>query len=90
MENVENQKQVFHRFPPPLEIAGRFPHSRSPGDDRVEKWKSNRRIPTFPRGFPCGKNFRKRTPERRTPLNAGFPVVQAHRSIGICYRAEAR
>src|ERR1019366_7235182 len=25
--------------------------------------------------------------ERRTPLNAGFPVVQAHRSIRICYDA---
>jgi hypothetical protein len=48
MENEENRKQVFHRFPQPLEIATRFPHSHSPGDDRVEKWKSKSRIPTFP------------------------------------------
>jgi hypothetical protein len=49
MENEENQKQVFHRFPQPLEIArARFPHSHSPGGNREEKWKSKSRIPTFP------------------------------------------
>jgi len=49
MENEENQKQVFHRFPQTLEIArARFPHSHSPGDYREEKWKSKSRIPTFP------------------------------------------
>ena len=48
MENEENRKQVFPRFPQPLEIATRFPHSHSPDDDRVEKWKSKSRIPTFP------------------------------------------
>jgi len=49
MENEENQKQVFHRFPQPLEIAkARFPHSHSPDCDREEKWKSKSRIPTFP------------------------------------------
>ncbi len=40
----------FPRFPQPLEIAARFPHSHRP-DDAVEKWKSRCRIPTFPR--PC-------------------------------------
>jgi hypothetical protein len=49
MENEENQKQVFPRFPQSLEIAkARFPHSHSPGYDREEKWKSKSRIPTFP------------------------------------------
>ena len=49
MENEENQRQVFHRFPQPLQIAkARFPHSHSPGDSREEKWKSKSRIPTFP------------------------------------------
>jgi len=59
VENEENQKQVSLRFPPPLEIAGRFPHSRSPDGDRVEKWKSNSRISTFPHGFTYGKELQK-------------------------------
>ena len=40
----------FPLFPPPLEIAARFPHSHRP-DEAVEKWKSKNRISTFPR--PC-------------------------------------
>ncbi len=33
MENEENQNQVSLRFPPPLEIAPRFPHFHNPDDD---------------------------------------------------------
>ena len=33
MENEENQNQVSLRFPPPLEIAPRFPQSHNPDDD---------------------------------------------------------
>jgi hypothetical protein len=64
MENEENQRQVFHRFPQPLEIAkGRFPHSHSPGYDREEKWKSKSRISTFPsRLFVLSKNKERRFP----------------------------
>ena len=50
MENEENQKQVFLRFPKPLEIAkARFPHSLNPGDDRrgkVEIQKQDSHFPT--------------------------------------------
>lgn len=31
VENEENQEQVSLRFPQPLEIAARFPHSHRPG-----------------------------------------------------------
>ena len=33
METEENQNQVSLRFPPPLEIAPRFPQSHNPDDD---------------------------------------------------------
>lgn len=42
------KQRVSHRFPQPLEIAARFPHSHGYDGDRVEKWKSKNRIPTFP------------------------------------------
>jgi hypothetical protein len=48
MENEENQKQVSHRFPQPLEIANdaitTFPQPRR----GAEKWKTKPRFPTFP------------------------------------------
>ena len=45
-------KAGFPSFPTALgNRAARFPHSRSPDDDRLEKWKSKGRIPTFPRGL---------------------------------------
>src|SRR5260370_1820458 len=80
MENEENQEQVFHRFPPPLEIAARFPHSHSRGDDREEKWKSKSRIPTFPSRLVVSLQIL----ERRILLNAGSAVLQAHPSIRKC------
>jgi hypothetical protein len=80
MENEENQKQVsLVSHSPWKSQKARFPHSHSPGDDREEKWKSKTRIPTFPRGFLFFSYLRK-----EDSLNAGFPVVQAHRSIRIC------
>ena len=85
MENEENQRQVFQRFPQTLEIAkARFPHSPSPDDDREEKWKSKRRIPTFPSRL----LFSLQKLRKEIPLYAGFPVVQAHRSIRICSPGE--
>jgi hypothetical protein len=33
VENQENQTPVSLRFPPPLEIAARFPHSHRADDD---------------------------------------------------------
>src|ERR1700730_6163393 len=81
MENEENQEQVFHRFPPPLEIAARFPHSHSRGNDREEKWKSKSRIPTFPSRLVVSLQIL----ERRILLNAGSAVLQAHPSIRKCF-----
>jgi hypothetical protein len=80
MENKENREQVFHRFPPPLEIAARFPHSHSLGGDRGENWKSKTRIPTFPPRLVGPLQISK----RRIPLNAGSAVLQAHSSIRKC------
>src|SRR5260370_41986603 len=81
MENEENQEQVFLRFPPPLGIAARFPHSHSRGNDREGKWKSKNRIPTFPSRLVVSLQIL----ERRILLNAGSAVLQAHPSIRKCY-----
>jgi hypothetical protein len=35
VENEENQNQVSLRFPPPLEIAARFPHSHRADDESL-------------------------------------------------------
>ena len=40
MDAEENQKQVSLRRPPPLEIAARFPHSHSPGDESYVSLKA--------------------------------------------------
>ena len=81
MGNEENQKQVSLVSHSPWKSLSRFPHSHSHGDYREEKWKSKSRIPTFPSRLSIVlKNLK-----RRIPLNAGFPVVQAHRSIRICF-----
>ncbi len=49
VENEENQNQVSLRFPPPLEIAARFPHSHRACDCCL----SNRNInPKNPRKEP--------------------------------------
>jgi hypothetical protein len=41
VENEENQNQVSLRFPPPLEIAARFPHSHRAGDGYFSNQKTN-------------------------------------------------
>jgi hypothetical protein len=72
-KTMENHEQVFHRFPPPLEIAARFPHSHSCGGDRAEKWKSETRIPTFPHGLLVTYKISEKedSPERRVPRPSG-------------------
>jgi hypothetical protein len=44
VESLENQNQVFHPSHRPLEIAPRFPHSHSSGDDSffLMKLRQNR------------------------------------------------
>ena len=74
-------KAGFPSFPTALgNRAARFPHSRSPGGDRVEKWKSKSKTPTFPQRLVLPFT----NSERRLPLSVGFAAVQAHRSIRIC------
>ena len=48
MDNEENQKQVSHRCPQPLEIARGAIPTFPPPRLRVEKWKTKNRFPTFP------------------------------------------
>jgi hypothetical protein len=47
MDAEENQHQVSLGATPRLEIAARFPHFHRL-DRAEEKWKANRRLPTFP------------------------------------------
>ena len=46
MGNEENQKTGFPRFPTPLEIAPRFPHSHSPDDDSLPFLTNPRKEPS--------------------------------------------
>jgi hypothetical protein len=41
VENEENQTQVSLRFPQPLEIAARFPHSHRAGDGYLYSQETN-------------------------------------------------
>ena len=55
MENEENQTQVSLRFPPPLEIAARFPQFHRPDDDALSQKKGPQpRIASLP---PSGSSF---------------------------------
>jgi len=57
VESEENQKQVFLLFPPPLEIAPRFPHSHSLDDDSFfALHKLNERSPSHYL-IPLGSSF---------------------------------
>ena len=74
-------KAGFPLFPQPLEIAKSaiptFPQPRRRPRGKVEIQKQDSH-------FPVAVSMFLKNSERRTPLNAGFPVVQAHRSIRIC------
>ena len=80
MENEENQKQVSRRFPQPLEIAAipTFPQPRRRPRGKVEIQKQDSHFPT---AAYCPLQIS----ERRILLMTGFPVVQAHPSIRICW-----
>ena len=69
MENEENQNQVSLRFPPPLEIAPRFPQSHNPDDDSPLPKTQNQ------------KNQTKRSPSDSKSPN---PRLQAHPSMRKC------
>ena len=60
MENEENQNQVSLRFPPPLEIAPRFPQSHNPDDVSPSQNSKSKR--TYQAGhmvkFPNERDFR--------------------------------
>jgi hypothetical protein len=74
-------KAGFPLFPQPMEIAKSaiptFPQPRRRPRGKVE-------IQTQDSHFPVAVSMFLKNSERRIPLNAGFPVVQAHRSIRIC------
>jgi len=57
VESEGNQRQVFLLFPPPLEIARRFPHSHSLDDDPFfALHKLNERSPSH-HLIPLGSSF---------------------------------
>ena len=95
MENEENQNQVSLRFPPPLEIAPRFPQSHNPDDDsppsQNSKSKSPKGAPATQKPQPpsSGSSFdekmlRPLTPwvdaRPRTPLSNQTPGKLAERN----------
>ena len=70
MENEENQNQVSLRFPPPLEIAPRFPQSHNPT------------TPTTILPFP---KLKIKKPERSpSDSKSPNPRLQAHPSMRKC------
>ena len=76
-------KTGFPRFPQPLEIAKRDSHI--PTAPATIARKSGNPKAGFPLSLGCCFSYYKLRKE--IPPNAGFPVVQAHRSIGICWTA---
>jgi hypothetical protein len=76
-------KAGFPRFPQPLEIAksaiSTFPQPRLLPRGKVEIQKQDFHFP-----IAAFYSLTKQNSKRRIPLNAGFPVVQAHRSIRKC------
>lgn len=60
VDGEENQKQVFHRRPRALGNRWRDSHiPAAPNATAMEKWKSNRGIPTFPRLISLSQNQTK-------------------------------
>ena len=65
-------KAGFPPFPPPLEIAARFPHSHS----RAEPWKSGKPTPGFPLSHGSTVLFLKAQSEGM-PVGGASPRLQA-------------
>src|SRR5271163_4959147 len=79
VENEENQTQVSHPFPRPLEIAARFPHSHRPG----AAWESGKPKAGFPLShllFSCSKPIQKGDPCSGSLCSR----LQAHCSMRKC------
>jgi hypothetical protein len=73
-------KTGFPRFPQPLEIAvaiPTFPQPRRLPRGKVEIQKQDSH-------FPIAVSHSLKKLKKEDSLNAGFPVVQAHRSIRKC------
>ena len=85
MENEENQKQVFHRFPLPLEIAkgaiSTFPQPR-----RRAPWKSGNPKAGFPLSHRASLLFHIKKGEQQHTV--GCANLQAHFRIGIYSMAQ--
>ena len=80
MENEENQRQVSLVSHSPWKSPERdfhIPTAPATILGKVEIQKQDSHFPSVVVSLTTNS-------ERRIPLNAGFPVVQAHRSIGIC------
>jgi hypothetical protein len=84
VENEENQTQVSLPFPPPLEIATRFPHSHRPYDFCASKpskpnkeRRPRRRIASLP---PSGSFFNEK-------MLSVLDYIYAHAAGGAFYTA---
>jgi hypothetical protein len=77
VDSAENQKQVFIAAHEPLEIAAAistFPQPRL--CDRMGKWKSNDRIPTFPCSVYLSQNQKRKETQSRL-LTSSFRLISA-------------
>jgi hypothetical protein len=63
----------FPPCPPPLEIATRFPHSHSLGDDR--RWKSGNPKAGFPLSH-CGFGHQSQTQKGGLPAGRSAPAFR--------------
>src|SRR5580658_9746221 len=78
MDGDENQNQVFHRRPRALGNRRRDSHiPAAPDATAMEKWKSKRRIPTFPRLIPLSQNQKR----KENSTSTCYPRLQAHLRI---------
>ena len=83
MENEENQNQVSLRFPPPLEIAPRFPQSHNPDDDsplpKTQNQKARKEPQRLKKPQPpsSGSSFDEKMLGFRTAARFGTPFAAA-------------
>ena len=88
MENEENQNQVSLRFPPPLEIAPRFPQSHNPDDDsplpKTQNQKARKEPQRLKKPQPpsSGSSFDEKMLQPRSTDTSPF-IRRSHRPEGV-------
>jgi hypothetical protein len=72
----------------PWKSLPRFPHSRRPGYDRIEKWKSKGRIPTFPRSVWLFQ-IKKRKELQSRLLPSSFRLISSLENALLPFQTDA-